>query len=56
MSRIAYVNGRYLPHAAAAVYNEDPGLIKADGVDEDCDEREVHHVDDRRHNARLDGT
>jgi len=32
MSRIAYVNGRYLPHAAAAVHVEDRGYQFADGV------------------------
>jgi D-alanine transaminase len=30
--RIAYVNGRYLPHAAAGVHAEDRGLQFADGV------------------------
>ncbi|WP_299443662.1 D-amino-acid transaminase [uncultured Rhodospira sp.] len=32
MSRVAYVNGRYLPHAEAAVHVEDRGLQFADGV------------------------
>ena len=32
MSRIAYVNGRYLPHAAARVHIEDRGYQFADGV------------------------
>ena len=32
MSRIAYVNGRYLPHAAASVHIEDRGYQFADGV------------------------
>jgi D-alanine transaminase len=32
MSRIAYVNGRYLPHAQAAVSIEDRGFQFADGV------------------------
>ena len=32
MSRIAYVNGRYVPHAEAAVHIEDRGYQFADGV------------------------
>jgi D-alanine transaminase len=32
MSRIAYVNGRYVPHAAARVHIEDRGYQFADGV------------------------
>ena len=32
MSRIAYVNGRYLPHGAAQVHIEDRGYQFADGV------------------------
>ena len=32
MSRIAYVDGRYLPHARATVHVEDRGLQFADGV------------------------
>ncbi len=32
MSRIAYVNGRYLPHARASVHVEDRGYQFADGV------------------------
>lgn len=32
MPRYAYVNGRYLPHAAAAVHVEDRGFQFADGV------------------------
>ena len=32
MSRIAYVNGRYLPHREAAVHVEDRGFQFADGV------------------------
>lgn len=32
MSRIAYVNGLYLPHAAAAIHVEDRGYQFADGV------------------------
>ena len=32
MSRIAYVNGRYLPHQSASVHIEDRGYQFADGV------------------------
>lgn len=32
MSRIAYVNGRYVPHARAQVHIEDRGYQFADGV------------------------
>ncbi|HAM46652.1 MAG TPA: D-amino acid aminotransferase, partial [Alphaproteobacteria bacterium] len=32
MSRIIYVNGRYLPHRAAVIHVEDRGLQFADGV------------------------
>jgi D-alanine transaminase len=34
--RIAYVNGRYLPHGAAAVHIEDRGLQFADSIYEVC--------------------
>ena len=32
MSRVAYVNGRYVPHRAAQVHIEDRGYQFADGV------------------------
>ncbi len=53
MSRIAFVNGRYLPHAQAAVHIDDRGYQFADGVYEVCEVREGHIVDARRHLARL---
>jgi D-alanine transaminase len=53
MSRIAYVNGRYLPHARAKVSIEDRGLQFADGVYEVCEVRGGLLVDERRHMARL---
>ena len=37
MSRIAYVNGRYLPHRQAAIHVEDRGLQFADSVYEVCE-------------------
>lgn len=36
MSRVAYVNGQYVPHHAAAVHIEDRGYQFADGVYEVC--------------------
>jgi D-alanine transaminase len=53
MSRIAYVNGRYLPRHAAMVHIEDRGYQFSDGVYEVCEVRSGHMVDERRHLARL---
>jgi D-alanine transaminase len=54
MSRIAFVNGRYLPHAQAKVAVEDRGFQFSDGVYEVCEVRGGRLVDERRHCARLD--
>src|SRR4051794_1964878 len=54
MSRIAYVNGRYLPRTQASVSIEDRGFQFADGVYEVCEVRGGRIVDERRHMARLD--
>jgi D-alanine transaminase len=54
MSRIVYVNGRYLPRAQAKVAVEDRGFQFADGVYEVCEVREGHLIDERRHLARLE--
>src|ERR1700688_225667 len=54
MSRIAYVNGRYLSRAHAMVSVEDRGYQFADGVYEVCEVRGGRLVDERRHMARLD--
>ncbi len=54
MSRIAYVNGRYLPRTHATVSVEDRGYQFADGVYEVCEVRAGHLIDERRHMARLD--
>jgi D-alanine transaminase len=54
MSRVSYVNGRYLPHARARVHVEDRGYQFADGVYEVCEVREGRPVDERRHLDRLD--
>ena len=53
MSRIAYVNGRYLPLRQAAVHIEDRGYQFSDGVYEVCEVRDGHVIDQRRHLARL---
>jgi D-alanine transaminase len=53
MSRIAYVNGRYLPFRDAKVHVEDRGFQFADAVYEVCEVRAGHLVDERRHMARL---
>jgi D-alanine transaminase len=53
MSRIAYVNGRYLPRRAAMVNVEDRGYQFADGVYEVCEVRGGAIIDQSRHLARL---
>ncbi|MDR6951024.1 D-alanine transaminase [Ancylobacter sp. 3268] len=53
MSRVAYVNGLYVPHAEAAVHVEDRGYQFADGVYEVCEVRGGRMVDERRHMGRL---
>jgi len=53
MSRIAYVNGRYVSHRDAAVHIEDRGYQFSDGVYEVCEVRDGHLVDERRHMERL---
>jgi len=53
LSRIAYVNGRYLPYAQAAVHIEDRGYQFADGVYEVCEVRGGKLIDERRHLERL---
>jgi D-alanine transaminase len=53
MSRIAYVNGRYVPHRDAAVHIEDRGYQFSDGVYEVCEVRDGRLVDERRHMERL---
>ena len=53
MSRIAYVNGRYVPLAEASVNVEDRGYQFSDGVYEVCEVKGGRLVDERRHMARL---
>lgn len=54
MSRIAYVNGRYVRHALASVHVEDRGFQFADGVYEVCSIRDGVLMDEEPHLARLD--
>ena len=54
MSRIAYVNGRYVAHADASVHIEDRGYQFADGVYEVCEVARGYIVDMTRHLDRLD--
>jgi D-alanine transaminase len=53
MSRIAYVNGRYLPLTHASVNIEDRGYQFSDGVYEVCEVKGGRLVDERRHLERL---
>ena len=54
MSRIAYVNGQYLPHGNAAVHVEDRGFQFADAVYEVCEIRGGMIVDPTLHFERLE--
>lgn len=53
MSRIAYVNGRYLPHRDAVVHVEDRGYQFADGCYEVVAIRAGRFVDEELHLRRL---
>jgi len=53
MSRIAYVNGRYLPHRAAYIHIEDRGFQFADGVYEVIAVKDGNFVDETPHLTRL---
>jgi D-alanine transaminase len=54
MSRILYVNGRYLPRRDAKISAEDRGFLFSDGVYEVCEVRGGKLIDERRHLDRLD--
>lgn len=54
MSRIAYVNGLYVPHRDAQVHVEDRGYQFSDGVYEVCEVMGGRLVDERRHLDRLE--
>ena len=53
MSRIAYVNGRYVPHREAQVHVEDRGYQFADGVYEVCEVHGGALIDMEAHLDRL---
>ena len=53
MSRVAYVNGRYIPLAGASVNVEDRGYQFSDGVYEVCEVRGGRLIDERLHIKRL---
>jgi D-alanine transaminase len=53
MSRIAYVNGRYLPLRDAKVHVEDRGYQFSDAIYEVCEVRGGRLIDERRHIERL---
>jgi D-alanine transaminase len=53
MSRVAYVNGRYLPLAQAGVSILDRAFVFGDGVYEVCLVRDGALIDEARHLARL---
>ena len=54
MSRVAYVNGRYVPHAEAAVHIEDRGYQFADGVYEVIALLGGKFLDEEGHHERLE--
>lgn len=53
MPRIAYINGRYVPHRDAVVHIEDRGFQFADGVYEVVAIRDGRAIDQGLHLARL---
>lgn len=53
MTRVVYVNGRYLPYAHAKVHAEDRGFQFADAVYEVCEVKGGRLVDETRHVERL---
>jgi len=54
VGRIAYVNGRYLPHSRAAVHIEDRGLQFADAIYEVVGVVGGHFLDEELHLDRLE--
>jgi len=54
MTRIIYVNGRYLPYARANVHAEDRGFQFGDAVYEVCAVRSGRLLDEERHLDRLE--
>lgn len=54
MSRVAYVNGRYVPHGRAGVHIEDRGYQFADGVYEVIAVLRGRFLDEEGHHVRLE--
>jgi len=54
MTRVVYVNGRYLPYAHAGVHVEDRGFQFADAIYEVCEVNGGRIVDETRHMDRLE--
>jgi len=54
LSRIAYVNGHYVPHARAQVHIDDRGYQFGDGIYEVCAVRGGAMIDDGPHLDRLE--
>lgn len=54
MTRVVYVNGRYLPYVHAGVHVEDRGFQFADAIYEVCEVLDGRLVDERRHMERLE--
>lgn len=54
MTRVVYVNGRYLPYAEAGVHVEDRGFQFADAIYEVCELNDGRIVDETRHMERLE--
>jgi D-alanine transaminase len=52
--RIAYVNGRYLPHGQAGVHVEDRGLQLGDSIYEVVGVQDGHFFDEEEHLDRLE--
>jgi D-alanine transaminase len=53
MTRVVYVDGRYLPYARAAVHAEDRGFQFGDAVYEVCEVSAGRLIDETRHMQRL---
>lgn len=53
MTRVVYVNGRYMRYAEAGVHVEDRGFQFADAIYEVCEVSEGRLVDETRHMDRL---
>ena len=54
MSRVAYVNGRYVPHREASVHVEDRGYQFGDGIYEVCTVRDGVPMEEKGHLDRLE--